>query len=1573
MFKRDHHNTDSQFVIVEKDPLSGQITEDHRTSHKILSGTSSLSSSPRAQSPVRALLSAQKSSSSLDNNNNNSNNNNHTNQQYISSPQSSTLYSLNSPAATSSAHNLGSKLREKLTKNLRPTSYLLNNSSSSNITSTTNLSSPSTPASPSPAISIPIHSPNMALTTTFSASSLSSSSSSPSSSSNPPLTPSSPGSYSSSSMSLPKHSILSSNNHHNSNTATSTSPSKYSALFHLASSSSSSSSSAAAAVGATSATSSYSLTSSSSPSSPSPMITISSPRSTLGPELNEPNKALLELLAVVDPTNERLNRSSNGSGDSKSSQIPDKLDPRKTQLASSIMSSFPSSQSRRAAPSVTAVNLPSVATTTTTTPSQPLQQQQQQHPGVQQQNQPMTSLPVSFPPELPPRPLSSQNITLSADYNYYSDNNYNNNNNSSNGNFGNINAMDDNNNNDDDDDDNQSYVSDADSFTIGDEKRLSVMVMSPGSNTSSFNGYNNNNNQPSTYEYSPQQQQQQQQQQQFNAPALTSSPVEVHLPQSPTWHHPAGNNGPDLIASSRAHGTLSPTYNPSSTLTTSGINTGNRSVSAESTASTASNLTSVSTVSNISQGTYLMDFGAAGDQQQSFPSTPHLVINKSRESVVSSTSDSVPHPILNVPKTRQQQQQQASQDGSTNNNNNTSHPDLPKIDTSTQTDNQDMWNLYPTDTPITPNQNHYNHSSVPPGSESSASVYSPELTQQQNHYRSVESTQDGAAHQHFYQQLQSTFPSSTAHINDVENKMAALTTAEPTGTYSHSSSSSNSNSNSITSQSVSDTLQQHQQQQQLYSKTTVPLSLMPRSPALDATVSSATVNTHTSVSNTGLPSPIRETSRQQPLYFDPASLSASDLTAQGSNNSSISLASSGYSYGMTPNASKLNVQQFQPTNNIFHPSSQQQQQQQQQRQMQMPSDDLIAQYNQELEVQEYQRLNAKTHQQALGKQFDLEIPAIKVNDMTHESLSSPHEPPQLQYSDSLREAAITTPSGPSSRSSSSPPPSAGKENSSSGKHGRHLLGIFKGHKKKTSNTPPASNAHSRDSSVEPPKNRKTSPYEGLIVQPSQEQVNEWEREAENLVLRLPGSDSLQPLPPFPSNSNGLYGSPVHADSDGSLSSDRDLLSPNAANSHHHHHHGTGGNSAAKKLSRFSALITGNASGNRNRSSSTSSVFSNVSDVSVHEDANVHLSPSKAAGATETNNTLSSNMMLHHDANVSSSSVNLTFSKDTDVTLHRAIDLHEAGRLTEAAELFRELADPDHTNHPLAQVLYGLSLRHGWGVEVNETLAFQYLRLAGKNSAMLHQIIAETGLSSQDGTTSAVTAVAAGATADSLPVTPVSGQYPSDQENNNNNNNNLTSTVIGSRARSRALSSAAVAAAAPAATAAELQSHALKAQPNSTAGLDALLPSAIVPPSSSFSTSSKGLAAGAPAAAAAAAATTTTTTANATATATTATTTSTGGFARGELTLATYELANCFRNGWGCDKDPAAALTYYEAAAHLGDPDAMYEAAWCYLNGFGTKGKKKDKYKAAQYYRMAESKGKHEVGNSWIWKEKYDPK
>lgn len=60
----------------------------------------------------------------------------------------------------------------------------------------------------------------------------------------------------------------------------------------------------------------------------------------------------------------------------------------------------------------------------------------------------------------------------------------------------------------------------------------------------------------------------------------------------------------------------------------------------------------------------------------------------------------------------------------------------------------------------------------------------------------------------------------------------------------------------------------------------------------------------------------------------------------------------------------------------------------------------------------------------------------------------------------------------------------------------------------------------------------------------------------------------------------------------------------------------------------------------------------------------------------------------------------------------------------------------------------------------------------------------------------------------------------------------------------------------------------------------------------------------------------------------------GGAAKGELVLAIFELGNCFRNGWGVEKDAEAARQYFETAANLGDADAMNEVAWCYLEGFG---------------------------------------
>lgn len=98
--------------------------------------------------------------------------------------------------------------------------------------------------------------------------------------------------------------------------------------------------------------------------------------------------------------------------------------------------------------------------------------------------------------------------------------------------------------------------------------------------------------------------------------------------------------------------------------------------------------------------------------------------------------------------------------------------------------------------------------------------------------------------------------------------------------------------------------------------------------------------------------------------------------------------------------------------------------------------------------------------------------------------------------------------------------------------------------------------------------------------------------------------------------------------------------------------------------------------------------------------------------------------------------------------------------------------------------------------------------------------------------------------------------------------------------------------------------------------------------------------------------------------------SSGGAAKGELVLAIYELANCFRHGWGVERDAVAARQYYETAANLGDTDAMGEVAWCYLEGFGGK---KDKFRAAGYLRRREKAGVKVVGESWIWKEKYDPK
>jgi len=90
--------------------------------------------------------------------------------------------------------------------------------------------------------------------------------------------------------------------------------------------------------------------------------------------------------------------------------------------------------------------------------------------------------------------------------------------------------------------------------------------------------------------------------------------------------------------------------------------------------------------------------------------------------------------------------------------------------------------------------------------------------------------------------------------------------------------------------------------------------------------------------------------------------------------------------------------------------------------------------------------------------------------------------------------------------------------------------------------------------------------------------------------------------------------------------------------------------------------------------------------------------------------------------------------------------------------------------------------------------------------------------------------------------------------------------------------------------------------------------------------------------------------------------------RGELVLAIYELGVCFRHGWGVIKSKATAAYYFEIAANMGDPDAQNDIAFCYYKGDGVK---KDMKKAAKYYRMADAQGHGTMGNSWIYKEKYN--
>lgn len=90
--------------------------------------------------------------------------------------------------------------------------------------------------------------------------------------------------------------------------------------------------------------------------------------------------------------------------------------------------------------------------------------------------------------------------------------------------------------------------------------------------------------------------------------------------------------------------------------------------------------------------------------------------------------------------------------------------------------------------------------------------------------------------------------------------------------------------------------------------------------------------------------------------------------------------------------------------------------------------------------------------------------------------------------------------------------------------------------------------------------------------------------------------------------------------------------------------------------------------------------------------------------------------------------------------------------------------------------------------------------------------------------------------------------------------------------------------------------------------------------------------------------------------------------RAQFALAIYELGISHLNGWGVEQDKALALRCFEIAGSWGDADALTEAGFCYAEGVGCK---KNLRKAAKFYRLAAEKGVSMVGNSWIYKDKYN--
>ncbi|KAF9305627.1 hypothetical protein BGZ74_009575 [Mortierella antarctica] len=228
--------------------------------------------------------------------------------------------------------------------------------------------------------------------------------------------------------------------------------------------------------------------------------------------------------------------------------------------------------------------------------------------------------------------------------------------------------------------------------------------------------------------------------------------------------------------------------------------------------------------------------------------------------------------------------------------------------------------------------------------------------------------------------------------------------------------------------------------------------------------------------------------------------------------------------------------------------------------------------------------------------------------------------------------------------------------------------------------------------------------------------------------------------------------------------------------------------------------------------------------------------------------------------------------EADANIQKAIELHENNQLVEATRYFRLAAQSEN---PLGQLMYGLSLRHGWGCRPNPTEAIIYLQRAAEFAmGELKELSPRPRPPPPQ-----EPQISVGTISESQQPSEPSQQEHEKQRQQASKSSHTNLRRMGSLDRRQATVTA-----------------------------------------------------------------------------------------RKELVMALYELGMSYLKGWGVHKDKSVAFTYFKIAADLGDPDSQNETAFCYYDGIGVN---KDMFQSAKYYRLAAAQGASHVGNSWIWKPKYD--